>query len=114
MPPDNETGPPQGGAGGNEHRAGRIVTSRVRHDDIHLGHVTPHSTDRPKGFVPYRPKSKALDPVDLRNLVVGAIDGVLNADTLGRVVGEEADERDDLGTRLGELADDLDDDEVPR
>jgi hypothetical protein len=52
-------------------------------------------------------ETEALDPVDLRRLVIDAIEDVLDLSTLNRIGGEEAAERADLERRLGEVADDL-------
>ncbi len=50
---------------------------------------------------------EALDPVALRDLVVEAIEGVLDTDTLDRVGLEEGAQREELKTRLTAFADDL-------
>lgn len=51
---------------------------------------------------------EALDPVDLRNLVVNAIESVIVAEAMNRVGAEEEVEKQALAERLGELANQLD------
>jgi hypothetical protein len=50
-------------------------------------------------------ETEALDPVALRDMVVAALDTVIDNDTLGAVDAEETAERADLESRLGGVAD---------
>ena len=50
---------------------------------------------------------EAFDPVELRDLVVGAIESVIVATAMNGIVAEEKAERQALAERFGELADQL-------
>jgi len=54
---------------------------------------------------------EALSPVELRGLLVGALDEVLDAGELERISAEEEAQRDDLEELLRPLADQMEDDQ---
>lgn len=56
---------------------------------------------------------EALDPAELRELLVTALDDVLDYGELNRIAAEEDTERGDLEERLGILADELADESAP-